>query len=46
MTFKPILYFQHAVLVGEFAASDWLFTKLCELFTPLGVNMVRPENHV
>jgi len=34
------------VLVGGFAASDWLFTKLCELLTPLDVNMVRPENHV
>jgi hypothetical protein len=34
------------VLVGGFAASDWLFTKLYELLTPLGVNIVRPENHV
>ena len=40
------LYFQHVVLVGGFAASDWLFTKLCELLAPLDLNIVRPENHV
>jgi len=36
----------HVVLVGGFAASDWLFTKLYDLLTPLGLNIVRPENHV
>ena len=41
-----VLYFQHVVLVGGFAASDWLFTKTYELLTPLGLNIVRPENHV
>ena len=40
------LYFQHVVLVGGFAASDWLFSKVHELLTPLGLNIVRPENHV
>jgi hypothetical protein len=40
------LYFQHVVLVGGFAASDWLFTKVYETLTPLGLNIVRPENHV
>jgi len=39
-------YFQHVVLVGGFAASDWLFTKVHELLTPLGLNIVRPENFV
>ena len=29
-----LLYFQHVVLVGGFAASDWLFTKV--YFLPLG----------
>jgi len=36
----------HVVLVGGFAASDWLFTKVHEILTPLGLNIVRPENHV
>ena len=44
--FPNHLYFQHVVLVGGFAASDWLFTKVYELLIPLGVNIVRPENHV
>jgi hypothetical protein len=41
-----LLYFQHVVLVGGFAASDWLFTKVYGLLSPLGLNIVRPENHV
>ena len=41
-----LLYFQHVVLVGGFAASDWLFTKVHEMLTPLGLNIIRPENHV
>ena len=40
------LYFQHVVLVGGFAASDWLFSRVYEFLTPLGLNIVRPENHV
>jgi hypothetical protein len=32
--------------VGGFAASDWLFSKVHELLTPVGLNVVRPENHV
>ena len=40
------LYFQHVVLVGGFAASNWLFSKVHELLTPVGLNVVRPENHV
>ena len=38
--------FQHVVLVGGFAASDWLFSKVYELLSPLGLNIVRPENHM
>ena len=38
--------FQHVVLVGGFAASDWLFFKVHELLTPLGLNIARPDNHV
>jgi len=36
----------HVVLVGGFAASDWLFAKVHELLNPLGLNIVRPESHV
>jgi hypothetical protein len=36
----------HVVLVGGFAASDWLFTRVHELLNPLGLNVVRPGNHV
>jgi len=36
----------HVVFVGGFAASDWLFTKVHELLTPLGLNVIRPGNHV
>ena len=38
--------FQHVVLVGGFAASDWLFAKVHELLSPLALNIVRPESHV
>ena len=41
-----LLYFQHVVLVGGFASSNWLFTKVNESLTPLGLNIFRPENHV
>ena len=45
--FQTIFFiFQHVVLVGGFAASDWLFSRVYELLTPLGLNIVRPENHV
>ena len=37
---------QHVVLVGGFAASDWLFNKVHEALTPLGLNVLRPESHV
>ncbi|KAG2043940.1 hypothetical protein BDR03DRAFT_940307 [Suillus americanus] len=33
-------------LVGGFAASDWLFTKLQEYFLPLGITFCRPDAHV
>jgi len=36
----------HVVLVGGFASSDWLLTKVHESLNPLGLNIVRPENHV
>lgn len=36
----------HVVLVGGFAASDWLFNKVHEVLTPLGLNVLRPESHV
>jgi len=34
------------VLVGGFSASDWLLAKVLEVLTPLGLNIIRPENHV
>ncbi|KAF8805120.1 hypothetical protein BYT27DRAFT_7243300 [Phlegmacium glaucopus] len=40
---KPIF---HVVLVGGFAASDWLYTKVHDVLSPLGLNIIRPENHV
>lgn len=40
---KPI---SHVVLVGGFAASDWLFNKVHEKLLPHGLNIIRPENHV
>ena len=32
--------------MGGFAASDWLFTKVYKILTPLGLNVIRPESHV
>jgi hypothetical protein len=43
---EPSSVCQHVVLVGGFAASDWLFAKVYEKLTPLGLIIVRPENHV
>jgi hypothetical protein len=43
---EPSSVCQHVVLVGGFAASDWLFAKLYDKLTPLGLNIVRPENYV
>ncbi|KAJ3522838.1 hypothetical protein NMY22_g11713 [Coprinellus aureogranulatus] len=36
----------HVVLVGGFAASDWLFERVKEGLKVHGMNVVRPENHV
>jgi len=36
----------HVVLVGGFSASDWLLAKVHEVLTPLGLNIIRPDNHV
>jgi len=38
--------FQHIVLVGGFAASDWLFNQVHQKLLPHGLNIVRPPNHV
>ncbi|KAG1792838.1 uncharacterized protein HD556DRAFT_1378586 [Suillus plorans] len=32
-------------LVGGFAASDWLFAKLQQYFTPLSISFCRPDAH-
>jgi len=46
VTLCPEPTFQHVVLVGGFAASDWLFTQICDKLLPHGLNIIRPENHV
>ncbi|KAF8161589.1 hypothetical protein B0H34DRAFT_385803 [Crassisporium funariophilum] len=38
--------FTHVVLVGGFAASDWLYKKVSESLQPLGYTVVRPDHHV
>ncbi|KAF9476870.1 hypothetical protein BDN70DRAFT_881863 [Pholiota conissans] len=40
---KPI---SHVVLVGGFAASDYMFNKVHAALAPAGLNILRPENHV
>ena len=45
LVFQILLWIQHVVLVGGFAANDWLFTEVHQVFAP-GLNVVRPENHV
>jgi len=40
---RPIV---HVVMVGGFAASDWLFERVRDILKPMGFNVVRPENHV
>jgi len=36
----------HVVLVGGFAASDWLFNEVHQALASLELNVVRPESHV
>ncbi|KAF9523663.1 hypothetical protein CPB83DRAFT_862441 [Crepidotus variabilis] len=36
----------HVILVGGFAASDWLFVNVKDALTKKGLTVVRPENHV
>ncbi|KAF9465189.1 hypothetical protein BDZ94DRAFT_1307339 [Collybia nuda] len=33
-------------LVGGFAANNWLFSRLRDVLTPLGVNLCRPDSHL
>ncbi|PBK90604.1 hypothetical protein ARMGADRAFT_1014645 [Armillaria gallica] len=40
---KPV---SSVFLVGGFAASDWLFTKLKEHLEPLDISFSRPDSHV
>jgi len=42
-THKPI---SHVILVGGFAASDWLFTQVQAKLAPYGLTFFRPDNHV
>jgi hypothetical protein len=37
---------QQVILVGGFAASDWLFEQMKIILTKRGVVVIRPENHV
>ncbi|KAJ3512906.1 hypothetical protein NMY22_g15199 [Coprinellus aureogranulatus] len=43
MAHKPISY---VVMVGGFAANDWLFNKVEEGLKSEGISVIRPENHV
>ncbi|KJA20620.1 hypothetical protein HYPSUDRAFT_141909 [Hypholoma sublateritium FD-334 SS-4] len=36
----------HVILVGGFAASDYLLVQLTEALRPAGLSIVRPESHV
>jgi len=38
--------FTHVVLVGGFAASDWLYTQVSEALNKKGFSVVRPDHHV
>jgi len=38
--------FTHVVLVGGFAASDWLYKQVSEALTEKGFSVVRPDHHV
>jgi len=38
--------FTHVVLVGGFAASDWLYKKVSEALKEKGFSVVRPDHHV
>jgi len=37
---------QAILLVGGFAASDWLFSRLQKYLQPLGLEFFRPDSHV
>lgn len=37
---------KHVVLVGGFAASDYMFKEVETALSPAKLNIVRPENHV
>ena len=37
---------QHVVLVGGFAASDWLFEKVQISLAQAGLDVLRPDSHV
>ncbi|KAF9559594.1 hypothetical protein CPC08DRAFT_736124 [Agrocybe pediades] len=36
----------HVVLVGGFAANDWVFNSVSKLLSKQDLNVLRPENHV
>lgn len=38
--------YKSVFLVGGFAASDWLYTKLKEAFASQGLDVSRPDSHV
>ena len=46
LTFWLKLAFEYVVLVGGFAASDWLFNQVHEKLVPHGLNIIQPVNHV
>ena len=44
--FFDIVDWQHIVLVGGFAASDWLYKQVSEALKKKGFSVVRPDHHV
>lgn len=41
-----LFWFQHVILVGGFAASDWLYERVKAALTKKGLVVIRPANHV
>lgn len=44
--YAPVIWAQHIVLVGGFSSSDWLYSQVSDALTPLGLQIIRPDNHV
>jgi hypothetical protein len=43
---KKLTFFKSVMLVGGFAASDWLFTSLQSHLEGIGLRFCRPDGHL